>query len=85
MKLEPLGEPVDTMIRRTAYLSAGMALALREGLSPNRAESIIAKIIPEQMGADTGDIMSEFLREYVMPQVIKATADADKWLREARQ
>ena len=85
MKLEPLGEPMDTMIRRTAYLSAGMAIALREGLSPNRAESIISKMIPEYMGPEVGDMMAAFLREYVLPEVTQATADADKWLREAKQ
>lgn len=77
MKLDPQTELV---VRNTAFLATGLALLLREGVSPNVATKSISDLVGQ--GFDGGEIMADYLTEYVLPEVIKSTIHFDEMKRE---
>lgn len=72
MKLDPQTELV---VRNTAFLATGLALLLREGVSPNVATKSISDLVGQE-------IMADYLTEYVLPEVIKSTIHFDEMKRE---
>jgi len=77
---EPMEEVLNIM-QHTSYISTGMALLLRHGVSPNKAETVLSKYLAQTMGKD-GEAIASVIRSIILPTVVKATADVDQLMEE---
>ena len=75
---------LEKIIRHSAHLGAGLALLLREGISPNQAERAIMATLPHA-NDNGGPAMAEFLRKYILPEAVEATANADRMIADAKE
>lgn len=81
LNMDPL---LAGIVRNSAYMATGLALLLREGISPNQAVTAISHAATT-MGGNDGQLMAEFLKEHILPNVVRATTDADEMLVELRK
>lgn len=74
---------IEKSVRATAYMATGLAILMREGISPNQAEKVL---LPALAGmGEIGVDLADFIRTFILPEVVRATMDYNQLIARLKK